>query len=385
MTASEQETKTMTAGNPAVNPDSKAFAQALEAHQALSGMLFAALKMRGRQRRLDAGRVPLTIIGGFLGSGKTTVLSKLLTSPHGRRLVVLVNDFGAINIDAELVEAQSDDMINLKNGCACCAVSSDLTNALIEVVEREDLPDAIVLEASGIADPHGIAQTALSNPGVQLDGCLTVVDAETLDRHADDPVTGRLFRNQIAAADIVLLSKVDLVDEATRKADRAWLANQYPDKRIVEASHGNVPPDILLGIETERDIDATPPEAEEHAHDFESVSVSIDAPLDDRRLQDFFGALPETVLRGKGFLNLARSPDRRTVFQRVGHRWLMNEGEPWGALTPVTRLVFIGPRGTLDRAELTDGLRACEAGQGSSAPTAPDQNNGDVRCQSGRF
>jgi G3E family GTPase len=337
-------------------------------------MLFAALKMRGRQRRLDAGRVPLTIIGGFLGSGKTTVLSNLLTSPHGRRLVVLVNDFGAINIDAELVESQTDDMINLKNGCACCAVSSDLTNALIEVVDRENLPDAIVLEASGIADPHGIAQTALSNPSVQLDGCLTVVDAETLERHAEDPVTHRLFRNQIAAADIVLLSKVDLVDEATREADRAWLANQFPDKRIVEASHGNVPPDILLGIESSRDIDEAALEAEDHAHDFASVSVTVEEPLDDSRLQDFFATLPETVLRAKGFVNLARSPDRRTVFQRVGQRWLMSEGDAWGDVTPMTTLVFIGPRGTLDKADLTNGLRACMSGQVLSTQTALDQD-----------
>lgn len=362
MTASKQETKTRTAGNPAVDPDSASFAQALEGHQALSGLLFAALKMRGRQRRLDAGCVPLTIIGGFLGSGKTTVLSKLLASPHGRKLVVLVNDFGAINIDAELVDSQTDDMINLKNGCACCAVSSDLTNALIEVVDREELPDAIVLEASGVADPHGIAQTALSNPSVQLDGCLTVVDAETLERHADDPVTRRLFRNQIAAADLVILSKIDLVDEATRVADLDWLAKHFPGKRIVEATLGDVPPDILLGIESSRDIDETELEAEDHAHDFASVSVTVEEPLDDSRLQDFFAALPETVLRAKGFLNLASSPDHRTVFQRVGQRWLMSEGEAWGGVTPITTLVLIGPRGTLDKADLTNGLRACISG-----------------------
>jgi G3E family GTPase len=368
MTASEKEAKTLTAGSPAVNPDAPAFAQALEAHQALSGVLFAALKMRGRQRRLDAGRVPLTIIGGFLGSGKTTVLSKLLTSPHGRKLVVLVNDFGAINIDAELVDSQTDDMINLKNGCACCAVSSELTNALIEVVDREELPDAIVLEASGVADPHGIAQTALSNPNVQLDGCLTVVDAETLERHADDPLTGRLFRNQIAAADLVLLSKIDLVDEATRAADLDWLAEHFPAKRIVEAANGDVPPDILLGIESSRDIDEAPLEPEDHAHDFASVSVAAEEPLDDGRLQDFFATLPETVLRAKGFVDLARSPDRRTVVQRVGNRWVMSEGEPWGDVTPMTRVVFIGPRGTLDKDHFTNGLRACAA-----VPIAPSQ------------
>jgi G3E family GTPase len=362
MTAAEQrDAPDSVATTVAAEPESEALSQAWEAHQALSGVLFAALKMRGRERRLDAGRVPLTIIGGFLGSGKTTLLSKLLTSPHGRRLVVLVNDFGAINIDAEMVESQADDVINLKNGCACCAVSSDLTNALIDVFDREELPDAIVLEASGVADPHGIAQTALFNPSVQLDGCLTIVDAETTELRAEDPVTRRLFRNQIAAADLVLLSKTDLADEATRDGARNWLAAHFPEKRMIEAVHGDVPPDILLGIETRRDVDTPPPETEEHAHEFASVSVSVDAPLDDRRLQEFLGALPETVLRAKGFLNLAGSRDRRTVFQRVGNRWLMSEGELWGTATPRTSLVFIGPRGTLDKAELRNGLRACAA------------------------
>lgn len=360
MTASEQQTKTVTAGSPAVNPDSDSFAHALEAHQALSGMLFAALKMRGRQRRLDAGRVPLTIIGGFLGSGKTTVLRSLLTSPHGRKLVVLVNDFGAINIDAELVESQTDDVINLKNGCACCAVSSDLTNALIEVVDREDLPDAIVLEASGIADPQGIAQTALTNPSVQLDGCLTVVDAETLERHAEDPVTRRLFGNQIAAADIVLLSKIDLVDQATRASDLDWLAKHFPDKRIIEAANGDLPPDILLGIESSRDIDEAPLEAEDHAHDFESISFAFDVPFNDERLQVFLDSLPDSVLRAKGVLNFDQST-HRTIFQRVGSRWSLTPDEPWGNEKPHSSLVFIGPSGSLDEPALEAGLNQCIA------------------------
>ena len=221
------------------------------------------------------GTVPLTIIGGFLGSGKTTLLSRLLTSPHGRRLVVLVNDFGAINIDASLVESQTGDMISLKNGCACCAVSADLTNALIEIVERDELPDAIVLEASGIADPHGIASVALSNPSIQLDGTLTLVDAETLQERAEDPLTRRLFRNQIAAADIIVLSKTDLVDASTRDSAVEWLAANHSDKRVIEAVHGDVPVEILLGIESNRDVRADGSDAGDHSYGFESLSFSV--------------------------------------------------------------------------------------------------------------
>ncbi len=336
-------------------------ARALEAHQALSGMIFAALKMRGRKLRADEGSVPLTIIGGFLGSGKTTLLNHLLLSPHGRRLVVLVNDFGRINIDASLVASQTDDMINLKNGCACCAVSADLTNALIEIAEREELPDAVVLEASGIADPNGIAHVALSNPSVRLDGSLAVVDAETWQMLSEDPLTRRLFHNQISAADLIVLSKVDLVDAPARTKARQWLASQFPGKRVIEAVNGDVPVEVVLGIETRRDVNAEALEPEDHAHDFESLSFTIEEPLDGDRLQAFFDALPESVLRAKGVLSLAEEPKRRTIYQRVGGRWRYTPGEPWGDEKPHSSFVVIGPAGLFDRAALEARLESCVA------------------------
>ncbi|MBA3508391.1 MAG: GTP-binding protein, partial [Betaproteobacteria bacterium] len=124
-------------------------------------------------QRAAPGSLPLTVIGGFLGAGKTTLLNHLLGAPHGRRLAVLVNDFGPINIDAALIRSRSEDTISLANGCACCSVAGDLTRALIELAQRDEPPDAIVLEASGLADPHGIAQVALANPALRLDGVLT--------------------------------------------------------------------------------------------------------------------------------------------------------------------------------------------------------------------
>jgi G3E family GTPase len=332
--------------------------RALDAHQALSGMIFAALKMRGRQRRAGEDTVPLTIIGGFLGSGKTTLLSHLLTSSHGRRLVVLVNDFGAINIDASLVASQTDDMINLKNGCACCAVSADLTNALIEIVEREELPDAVVLESSGIADPHGIAQIALSNPSVQLDGSLTVVDAETMQERVEDPLTRRLFRNQISSADLIVLSKTDLVDASARNRAREWFASHYPGKRVIEAVKGDVPVELLLGIETRGDVRTETSESEDHAHDFESLSFTSESPFDKERLLSFLDSMPESVLRAKGVLFFASEPAQRTIYQRVGSRWSITPGDPWNDEPPHSSLVFIGPTGFLDRATFEKGLGA---------------------------
>lgn len=332
-----------------------------EAHQGIMGMLFAAYKMRGRKLRAPDGSLPLTIIGGFLGSGKTTLLNHLLVSPHGRRLVVLVNDFGRVNIDASLVASQTDDMINLTNGCACCVVSADLTNSLIEIAEREDPPDAIVLEASGIADPYGIVQVALSNPSIRLDGNIVVVDAETMPELAVDSLTSRLFHNQISAADLIVLSKVDLVDNAQHAEAQDWLAEHYPDKRVIEAVNGDVPVEFVLGLDTKRDLQAEASEPTDHAHNFESVSFTFDEPLDGDRLQAVFDALPEALLRAKGVLNLVEEPDRQTIYQRVGERWSYRSAEPWGDETPRSSLVFIGPRGLLDRPTLEESLNSCIA------------------------
>ena len=346
-------------GRSLSDEDLAAEARFKEAHQGIMGMLFAAKKMRDRKLDTRKTFLPLTIIGGFLGSGKTTLLNHLLISPHGRRLVVLVNDFGRINIDAALVASQTDDMISLTNGCACCAVSADLTNSLIEIAEREDPPDAIVLEASGVADPNGIVMAALTNPAIRLDGSIVVVDAETMQDLAEDSLTKRLFHNQVSAADLVVLSKVDLLDEPGRAAARDWITASYPNKPLMEAVNGDVPVDAILGIDSKRDLQAEAPASTVEAHAFQSVSFTIDEPLDGDRLQAFFDTLPDSLLRAKGVLKLAEKPERRTIYQRVGKRWSYTTAEPWGDETPHSSLVFIGPSGLLDQAALEAVLDAC--------------------------
>ena len=189
---------------PTADEAADMLAAALDARQSLMGLMFAARKMPQDLRAADRS-LPLTIIGGFLGAGKTTVLNQLLVKPHGRRLVVLVNDFGSINIDAALVSSRTEDVIGLTNGCACCNVSGDLTRALIDIAQQEEAPDAIVLEASGLAEPGGIAQIALMNPAIRVDGMVSLVDAVTLKERATDPQTRALFRNQLAAADLLVL------------------------------------------------------------------------------------------------------------------------------------------------------------------------------------
>jgi G3E family GTPase len=356
--------------------DGAAEARFNEAHQGIMGMLFAAYKMRARKLRASQGSLPLTIIGGFLGSGKTTLLNHLLVSPHGLRLVVLVNDFGSVNIDAALIASQTDDMIGLTNGCACCAVSADLTNSLIEIAEREDPPDAIVLEASGIANPGGIAQIALTNPAIRLGGILVLADAETLQERAGDPLTSRLFHNQLAAADLIVLSKLDLLDERERAAASGWLTGQFPAKPVIKAVKGDVPADVVLDIASTRGIQAAPQPPAEHAHDFESLSVVIDAPLDGKRLQELFDSLPKSLLRAKGVLHLAEEPERRIIYQRVGARWNYHQGEPWGDGTPRSGFVFIGPRGLLDGRALEASLNSCVA-ENRIAKTSKEKHVGN--------
>ena len=336
-------------------------ARALEARRGINEIIYAALNIKGRNLHARSRSLPLTIIGGFLGSGKTTLLNHLLVSPHGRRLVLLVNDFGRINIDAALVASRTEDMISLTNGCACCAVSADLTRKLIEISERKDPPDAIVLEASGVADPNGIVMAALTNPAIRLDGSIVVVDAETMQDLAEESLTRRLFHSQISAADLIVLSKVDLIDGAQRAEARKWLSEHYPDKRVIEAVAGNVPPDLILGIDTQRDLKADPSFHADHAHDFQSASFTIDAPLDGERLQALLKTLPDSLLRAKGILNLAETPECRTIYQRVGKRWSYTTAQPWGDETPHSTLVFIGPPGMLDQAALEAGLDACRA------------------------
>src|SRR3954471_13706975 len=149
--------------------------------------LIEATRLVPQALRAAPRSLPFTVIGGFLGAGKTTLLNRLLVEPHGLRLAVLVNDFGRINIDAALVASRSADTIALTNGCACCSVSGDLTRALVDLAQREDPPHAIVIEASGVADPRSLAQVALANPALRLDALVTIVDAETLFTHAADP------------------------------------------------------------------------------------------------------------------------------------------------------------------------------------------------------
>lgn len=345
------------AGTP-LRDEARQRAKAAEAWQMLSG-LFEATRLMPSQLRAAAGSLPLTVIGGFLGAGKTTLLNRLLTAPGGRRIAVLVNDFGRIDIDAALIRSRTDDMISLANGCACCSVAGDLTKALIDLAQRTDPPDAIVLEASGLADPRGIAQVALANPALRLDGLLTVVDAETLDERLADRDTGPMVTAQLDAADLILLAKLDLLSADDQARARNLLAARFAGRPVVESSHGDLPADVLLGIGSQRDLAHEPVPSPDHARPFRSWTLEARSPLDRGRTMAFLAALPPALIRAKGLVDLADTPSRASVFQRVGRRWSLEAGDGWPTGDRATRIVLLGPDGAIDETALRRNFANC--------------------------
>ncbi|WP_237173756.1 CobW family GTP-binding protein [Paracandidimonas lactea] len=191
-------------------------------------------------------RIPLVVLGGFLGAGKTTLLNHVLTQSGGARVAVLVNDFGPINVDAALIASHDGDTLSLTNGCICCSMGSGLEDALIKVLGRTPAPDLIVIEASGVSDPGRIAQVGLSDPMLQLEAVVVMVDAAQVIEQLDDPLMGDTLARQISAASLLVLNKADLVDEDGIARVRARLDAQFGSLPLLRASFGRVPLAQLL-------------------------------------------------------------------------------------------------------------------------------------------
>jgi G3E family GTPase len=195
--------------------------------------------------------VPVTILTGFLGAGKTTLLNRILNGSHGLRVAVLVNDFGAINIDTELIVGVEDNAISLANGCVCCQIRDDLIETVEAVINRPENPEYILLEASGVADPSGIAMTFVQpnfRDRIRLDSIIAIVDAEQVFAYPEYPGLQELKLRQIGFSDMVILNKVDLVDGAQLRLVREWIDRRLNRVRMVEAVQGDVPLEILLAV-----------------------------------------------------------------------------------------------------------------------------------------
>ena len=199
-------------------------------------------------------QIPLTIISGFLGSGKTSLLNHLLTQADGRRITAMVNDFGALNIDAELIAAKHGNQIALANGCVCCSIGDDLMRSFMEVMQQTPLPDHIIIEASGVAEPSRIAGFAAVDRQLRLDGIVTLVDASAHNVHSKDPYLADNYAKQIEAAHLLLISKPDLADAATLENLEKELATQKPDVPMAQVTHGALPINLVLGLNGDHEI-----------------------------------------------------------------------------------------------------------------------------------
>ncbi|MEO8922103.1 MAG: CobW family GTP-binding protein [Caldimonas sp.] len=258
-------------------------------------------------------RIPFTVIGGFLGAGKTTLVNHLLhefaaVGGPAPRLAVLVNDFGAINIDAALIESRTASTIGLANGCVCCQIGDDLMGALVGVLEAAEPFDAIVVEASGVSDPWRIAQIAKADPTLSLEAVVVLVDASAVVEQSVDPLLADTLVRQLRAADLVLLNKVDLVDAAARAAARAWVEATAGPVTVIDTAQAKVPLVLLAGSGVARsDLTAWTARplqgaGAEHGLQFESVAMRLPERLVAARLRELLKAMPAGVLRLKGIV-----------------------------------------------------------------------------------
>lgn len=309
-------------------------------------------------------RVPFSILTGFLGAGKTTVLNRLLSAPMGRRVAVLVNELGRIAIDSRLILSRGGDVLELAGGCVCCKidVKNDLWDGIADVVRRST-PDHVVLETTGIAEPEAIIEGLERMPEADRDrialaGIICVVDAEAgvaqIARRDE-------ARAQIASADRLLLSKLDVAEAGALAAlhERLRALNPHAETASFPATEDGTSALVHWLLEQRERVQG----AHGHAHvhrDGQLIAVSFveDAPLLAAPLMRLIDALGDRLLRAKGFLRLAGEP-RRAFLEVAGVRTSLRHGQDWGSDPPRTELVLIGEG--LDEAALRRQLWACRA------------------------
>jgi len=268
--------------------------------------------------------IPVTVIGGYLGVGKTTLLNQLLETWQGAPLAVLVNDFGEINIDGALIASQGADTVTLTNGCVCCSLSDDLGAALEAQVKAPSPPARILIEASGVADPANVAVYAAGWPGTALDAVVVLVDAESVRGLAADRFVGPLIHTQIAASDVLVVNKTDRVSAEALLDVKNWLQEIAGQSALMDSTFGRVPRDVLLGIELQTASALSKPgpdQSQACGPAFLSKMQRWPRPITRAKLHRFISEMPADVVRFKGILHFVDAPADAVVLQGVGERW----------------------------------------------------------------
>lgn len=332
--------------------------------------------------------LPVTIITGFLGSGKTTLLNHILTNQQGVKTAVLVNEFGEIGIDNELVVSTEDNMVELSNGCICCTINNDLVDAVYKVLEREEKLDYLVVETTGLADPLPVAMTFLGSELrdlTRLDSIVTVVDAAN---YSLDLFNSEAALSQITYGDVIILNKTDLVDEPTLEQLEKKINNIKEGSRIIRTTKSQVPLPLILSVglfESDKYFDSHAQEHHhhddhddhdhstcehdhhdhkhhhhEHSHHLEndgfiSISFQSNKPFSIRKFQYFLDSqLPTNVFRAKGIMWFDESPQRH-IFHLCGKRFTIDDDQWKGEKK--NQLVLIGQN--LDSETLLQQLENC--------------------------
>ncbi|CAH1692469.1 GTPase, G3E family [Hyphomicrobiales bacterium] len=312
--------------------------------------------------------LPVTLLTGFLGSGKTTLVNHILSGHHGLKIGVIVNEFGELGIDAALITGASGSVIELANGCVCCATQGDLRRSLRDIAANRNDLEALLIETSGLADPEPVIaelQSTGSEGIFRLDGVVTVIDSENFDQNLDH---AEAAFQQIVSGDLQIINKVDLVAPEVPALIEQGLRKLNPGARFIEAVKCDVPLDVVLGVARPT---SPPANAGHHAHNqpgdghhhhhghdgFESLVLTLDHAVDPERFARWLETLPTTIFRAKGFVRFVGN-EVPVVVHVVGARRSV-ESAPAGVATAGVALVVIGH--DLSRHELQDGLVNCAA------------------------
>lgn len=253
--------------------------------------------------------IALVVLGGYLGAGKTTLLNHVLSMAGQRKVAVLVNDFGDINIDAALIRERTDDVINLENGCICCSIGGRLVDALVKISARPERPELLIIEASGVSDPVKIAQIGLLDRAFRLVGIIVAVDAERIGATLLDPYVGDIVRRQIAGATSLVLTKTDLVTEQEKTTVTAAVLALASTSILFESVNGQIPPALIFDASVvprrragEAQAGVMTAGASNLHPDICSFTFRSDFALDRKKLRAALRSLSSTLLRAKGIV-----------------------------------------------------------------------------------